>query len=228
MKAIICEIKNKHNPRLKIWGTSWLTSFQQRFRPNYRYKTDRSDLESLESSLPQKEVGPFPDTITLRPTMLLNNNWNTIQKQENLSKYINTLPGSLILYIDNTMLIAVAVIFMNTNTARTCKNVRMRQTVKWSNHLIHFLEKKIKGACMRAQLNTINKNLVWVAKNPTVCFLPSLGSQKKVFVYSIFFQAKVSVLFRTAWNHNYCCPLWLFHSNVEDIICALSVFQRMR
>ena len=74
MKVIICEIKNKHNPRLKIWGTSWLTSFQQRFRPNYRYKTDRSDLERLESSLPQKEVGPFPDTITLRPTMLLNNN----------------------------------------------------------------------------------------------------------------------------------------------------------
>ena len=35
----------KHDPRLKIWGTSWLTSFQRRFRPNYRYKTDRPDLD---------------------------------------------------------------------------------------------------------------------------------------------------------------------------------------
>ena len=51
------------------------------------------------------------------------------------------------------------------------------------------------------------KTWVWVAKNKTNCFLSTIGSHRKIFfVYFIFFQAKVSVLFRTAWNHNSCCP----------------------
>jgi len=92
-------------------------------------------------------------------------------------------------------LITVVALFVNKNMVETRKNTKTPQIVKLSSLLILFRGKKIMGACTRAKRYQL-KTKTWFGlqkNNKTVCFLPTLGSQK------FFFQAKVGVLlFRTA------------------------------
>ena len=62
------------------------------------------------------------------------------------------------------------------------KIAKTKQTVKWSSLLILFRGIKDNwGMRSRGTLSIQNKNLVWVTKNKTVCFLPTLSSQKRGF-----------------------------------------------
>ena len=76
---------------------------------------------------------------------------------------------------------------------RTCKNITIRQTVKWSNHLIKFLARKTFVGMHALAIEHHKQKLGFGSqKNKTVCFLPRLlVHTKKIFV-NFFFQAKVS------------------------------------
>ena len=88
--------------RLKKLGVSCLTSFHQKWGQTTDTRLIELNLMAwilkfirrVESSLP---VEPCLGTIIPAHTIILNNNWNIIQKQEKSVKYINSPPALLTL-----------------------------------------------------------------------------------------------------------------------------------
>ena len=124
---------------------------------NYRYKTDRADLEGAGFDI-HSAIGklPAPQKRWTLPGHNYNGPYNPLEQQLKYNPETGEIveiyqqpTGPTDAVSSNMTLITVAVLFVNKNMVKMRKAAQTRLNAKWSRRLIQSHGKKTVGACIR-------------------------------------------------------------------------------